>query len=675
MCGISGIVSSGYSNAGEIMLMNSVISHRGPDDEGFLLIDTQRNIHIAGSQDTSPFTWGSKFGYTPDERILEYGSKPFTLSLGHRRLSILDLTPAGHQPMSYFSGRYWIVFNGEIYNYLEIKNDLQKKGHQFITRTDTEVILAAYNEWGERCLDRFVGMWAFAIYDHSKKEIFIARDRYGIKPLYYWFSPEGSFYFGSEIKQFTVCRGWEAKLNPQRTHDYLIYSFTDHTDETMFRGVYQLPSGSYYKSGIENLRPVNGGRINYQRWYSLSRIPFRGTFEEAAITFKRLFEQSVKEHLSSDVPVGTALSGGLDSSSIVCEVNRLLRNNSQSELQKTFSSCSIDERFDEKKWMDIVIEWTRIDAHFIYPSLTEAIELTPEIVWHQDEPYQSQSAFLGYSVFKLANENGVKVLLNGQGADEYMGGYGQFTAARYAGMIKQFKLLSLFADIKNSRSNTQLQRSSILKGIIFSIIPTFLRQSFSGITNYSGYVKQLLDLDILNINPSHPYTSIPVNYRTVPEISEHLTFYSTLPKYLRWEDRNSMAHSVEARVPFLDHRLVEFAYSLPDDFLEMDGITKIVMRHAMRDLLPEKINNRKDKKGFITPEELWVRHDNPAFFRRKLSEVIEMTNAMIKPETLDYFDDIVSGKKPFEYTYWRLILFGEWIKKFEVEIPTSHDWK
>jgi asparagine synthase (glutamine-hydrolysing) len=219
--------------------------------------------------------------------------------------------------MSYADNRFWIIFNGELYNYQDIKNELQKIGYQFISKTDTEVVLAAYAEWGDECLNRFVGMWAFAIYDLTLNEIFLARDRYGIKPLYYWFSPEGSFCFASEIKQFTVCRGWLAKLNPQRAYDYLGYSFTDHTDETMFAGVYQLPSGSCFRSSIGKISPDSSGRISYRKWYLLYREPFKGSFKEAAEIFKKLFERSVKEHLNADVTVGTALSGGLDSSSIV----------------------------------------------------------------------------------------------------------------------------------------------------------------------------------------------------------------------------------------------------------------------------------------------------------------------------------------------------------------------
>ena len=463
MCGISGIIKSTACEAKEIFLMNSSIRHRGPDDEGYLLVDNQKSLLVAGGPDTPSSIWTSHLAFTPTGKIQEQYGGPFNLVLGHRRLSILDLSPAGHQPMSYKNSRYWIVFNGEIYNYRDIKDELSKVGYQFYSKSDTEVVLAAYAEWGAECLDKLVGMWAFAIYDNLLKEIFLARDRYGIKPFYYWFSPERHFCFASEIKQFTVLNGWQAKLNPQRVYDHLVYSFTDHTDETMFAGVFQLPAGSYFKSSTDNISSASSGKVNFHKWYLLKRERFNGSFDEAASTFRQLFERSVKEHLNADVPVGTALSGGLDSSSIVCEVNRILRIDGKSELQKTFSSCSVEERFSEKKWMDIVIDNTRVDAHFIYPSLNEVMEITPDILWHQDEPYQSQSAFLGYNVFKLAKENGVKVLLNGQGADEYLGGYGQFTTARYARMIMHLRILSLLSDIKNSNEIRQIANSEILE--------------------------------------------------------------------------------------------------------------------------------------------------------------------------------------------------------------------
>lgn len=670
MCGLSGFVArEGYLLSDSLILsMNNIIHHRGPDDEGFVLFKRGNEIVIAGGDNTGVSVWTTQTTYSPMIHINNCLNGSSILALGHKRLSILDLSPAGHQPMTDCKKRFWIVYNGEIYNYLEIKAELEQIGFSFKTRTDTEVIIAAYAHWGKACLDRFVGMWAFAIYDQEKNEIFLARDRYGIKPLYYYFSSEGDFFFASEIKQFTTLSCWTAKLNPDRVYDQLIYSFTDHTNETMFAGIFQLPGGAFYKSELNKIIPNDKGQIRYERWYHQKRQPFKGSFVDAALTFRELFERSVKEHLNADVPVGTALSGGLDSSSIVCEVNRLLKTEGYSSLQRTFSSCSTYEKYSERKWMDVVVNHTKIDAKFVYPELKEVFNLTNDVLWHQDEPYQSQSAFLAFRLFMLARSNGVKVLLNGQGADEYLGGYGQFTLARLAKMTTQFRFLALINEMSEIRKNNETSYSTLIFGTVGHLLPYSVKNAITRFRSSSDHIKRIVNNKILKANAIHPYELIPIYYRTVPEISKHLTFFSTLPKYLHWEDRNSMANSVEARVPFLDHRLVEFAYNLPDDFLEKDGVRKKIMRQAMIDLLPEQIRNRRDKMGFTTPEENWVKKEDPKLFRSKISDAIEVTNGIIKPEALEYFDNVVSGKTAFDFTYWRIILFSEWIKRFNIEI-------
>ncbi len=412
---------------------------------------------------------------------------------------------------------------------------MQNLGHHFISKTDSEVVLAAFTEWGEECLNRFVGMWALVIYDNTSHELFLSRDRYGIKPLYYWFSPTGDLYFASEIKQFTVVYDWQAKINPQRVYDYLLYSFTDHTDETMFKGVFQLPSGSFFKSNIDKIKPDHTGRLLHKKWYKLKRDPFKGSFNEAVEVFREYFKRAVKEHLNADVPVGTALSGGLDSSSIVCQINRMLIDQNKAELQKTFSSCSFEGKYDEKKWMDIVINQTKVDAHFIFPSLQDVFKLTPDVLWFQDEPYQSQSAFLAFNVFRLASDNGIKVLLNGQGADEYLGGYGQFTSARYADLIKSLKFKSLLKDIAHLHELGQVPIYLPLRGSIYKLLPSFIHEKISKYSMKLNRVMKLLDTNKIGVEPIHPFDNIPVKAGNVRELSEHYTFYSTLPKYLRWK--------------------------------------------------------------------------------------------------------------------------------------------
>lgn len=667
MCGISGVINQRGFQIQSIKSMTDIIHHRGPDGEGFALFNNDGFIVAAGGNDTQAEVWTHQSPYKPTESINNLHGI-FHVGFGHRRLSILDLSSCGHQPMSYGDGRYWITFNGEVYNYKELREELKVGGYHFHTETDTEVILASYAQWGIHCLQRFNGMWAFAIYDTIEKEIFMARDRFGIKPLYYWFAPDGSFCFASEIKQFTVYPGWDARINPQRAYDYLIYSYTDHTEETMFLGVNQIPGSHYFKGKKDGIVPNTKGKIITSKWYELPRQPYQGTFEQASQQFRLLFKNSVDLHLRADVPVGTALSGGLDSSAIVCQMNIILKEKGVEDLQKTFSCCSYDVRFDEKQWMDIVINHTSVDAHFVYPKLEDVFKITPNLIWFHDEPYQSQSAFLAYNVFKLVKSNNVKVLLNGQGADEYLGGYSQFTYARLIRKIRKFQWLQLYKEIKNP-GFLKYPTSFLLRIIVASIFPDKLRRIVSEISSKNlSVIKSLISNKALGSKNINPNNIIPVFQKNVSDISRHQTFYSTLPKYLKWEDRNSMANSIEARVPFLDYKLVEFVYNLPDDYLDFQGETKRILRKGLSGTLPEKIKNRKDKNGYLTPEERWVKEDNPALFRRRIEEAIAVTKGIIKPEALNYFDKVVAGKIPFDYTYWRLILFAEWIKRFDVKV-------
>jgi len=669
MCGIAGVINPKGFHISNIWNMTDTVKHRGPDDEGYLIFDNLDSSPIClGGASTPSEVYASGLNYAPiSTRDESQSGSRACVALGHRRLSILDLSPGGHQPMCDVHQRYWIVFNGEIYNYIELKEELSKLNYTFKTHTDTEVILAAWRQWGPDCLTRFNGMWAICIYDSTEKRLFLARDRFGIKPLYYWFAPEGSFCFGSEIKQFTQYNGWKAKLNPQRVYDYLIYSYTDHTNETMFSGVNQISGGYYFYEKIDKILPDKENKIIATKWYSIPEQPFHGTFEEASKRFETLFKSAVELHLRADVPVGTALSGGLDSSAIVCEMNNILKKTNANHFQKTFSCCFEDEQYSEKKWIDIVIEQTKTDSHFVYPELKDVFSVTQELIWVQDEPYQSQSPFLAYKVFRMVKENNVKVLLNGQGADEYLGGYGQFIHAKLLQKFRSYKWLEVYKEIKDL-DLTKFPKGYLLRIILTSFIPDKLRAIISEKSNRSRIIKNLINNKVLGSKNVDPNKHIPITLYNVKGISQHQTFFSTLPKYLKWEDRNSMSNSVEARVPFLDYRLVEFTYNLPDDYLDYKGETKRVLRYGMKDVLPEKIKNRKDKNGYIAPEDRWVKKDDPKLFRKKLQEAIEISKGIIKPEALNYFDKIVAGKIPFDYTYWRLILFAIWVTKFNILI-------
>jgi asparagine synthase (glutamine-hydrolysing) len=666
MCGISLSIAKGNIDIAAFNAFNTIVKHRGPDDEGFIFIsDGDVKVVTAGGADTPVGVWNTATSYRPENSIGDV-SGDYKVAIGHRRLSILDLSPLGHLPMCDTLKRYWITFNGEIYNFVELREELTELGYKFSTQSDTEVIIAAYSQWGSECLVRFSGMWAFTIYDTVTQTIFIARDRYGIKPLYYWFSPEGDFYLASEIKQFTQIPSWKAQINPQRVYDYLFYAMTDHTEETMFKSVHTIPPGHTVSININNCVAEKDGKLKLKKWYRPTSKTFVGSFEDACTQFNKHFDTAVELHLRSDVPVGSALSGGLDSSAIVCSVNNKLKEKGVAALQKTFSSCSHDPRFDERKWMDKVIETTKVDATFIYPEGKDVFGLSPEIMWFQDEPYQSQSAFLAYKVFESAKKQNVKVLLNGQGADEYLSGYNAFGIFRKVALFKSGKLLKLYKALDGS---TFLEKAADSKLVFYHLFPKkFVRLLSKYRTGYKT-LHNIIDIKKLGARNEHPHDKKRFSFNSIFEIAHYQMFFEPLQKYLRWEDRNSMAHSVEARVPFLDHRLVEFTTQLPVDYLDGPGDSKKIMKYGLSDILPEAIRNRKDKKGFITPEEVWFKKDFTTEFITMFKKYNGYTHSIIREkEALVYFDAVAAGKIAFDYTYWRLISLGIWMQVFNVQL-------
>lgn len=670
MCGISGIINTGSGKYGfaEIKAMTDLVKHRGPDDVGYFMIGENNTILSAGDNDTPAEVYSTSTPYKPVVNIADAGQNGYTAALGHRRLAILDLSPYGHCPMSYKDGRYWITFNGEIYNFNELKEELILIGHQFISHTDTEVILAAYAEWGAECLQHFHGMWAFAIYDIQKQEIFLARDRFGIKPLYYWLSPGKSFCFASEIKQFTVLPGWKAKLNHQRAFDYLVYNMTDHTDETMFTGVYHVKAGHYLKCHVNNIPATDAGRVRLTKWYQPKYTGTAISFEEAAVNFEKYFKASVKKHLVSDVPLGTALSGGLDSTSIVCEINNLLQTEGKNNKQQTFSYCSADERYNEKKWVEAVLQSVNVDAHYVEENEKSVTDKALKLIWYNDEPNQNQSELATYYVYQLAKEKNIKVLTNGQGADEYLTGYEAFSQFRWLQLLKKGKFSKLNYEIDNNKIFSDYGRLGTYIRLCYFMVPAFVQKLFRKRSSTYKAITSVIDTHILKTSDRHPYNDMEYNTKSIFNIAHRQMLNNPLQKYLRYDDRMSMANSVEARAPFLDHPLVEFTTQLPADYLDGVGEHKKILLHGLKNILPPAILARKDKIGFVTSEEKWVCRQMTAEFRQALQDSVHHSKGILKPEALKYFDDIVSGAIPFNYTYWRLIAFGNWMKIFNVQV-------
>lgn len=670
MCGIAALVSWGqHSDFRAIEAMSRLVRHRGPDDEGLVFFSGASATPVSfGGPDTPIDCFEPGHPYLPAQRYSGGVPSDTIVALAHRRLSIVDLSSAGHQPMCFANQRLWIVYNGEVYNYLELRAELEQLGYTFRSHTDTEVMLAAYAEWGRDCLARFNGMFAFVLLDRAKQRIFAARDRFGVKPLYYRVAPSGMLAFASEIKQFTALSDWAPRINGQIAYDFLNWGLSDHTEETFFRDVHQLRNGEALELNLHDLpQAIQGRRLPVYTWYRLAERQFSGSLATAAEQFCELLVDSVRLRLRADVAVGSCLSGGLDSSSIVCVLNALLQERGSANLQQTFSACAEDQRFDERGFVDAVVARTGAAAHYVYPTLDELWDVLDDITWHQDEPFGSTSIYAQWHVFRLAREHGVKVMLDGQGADEILGGYHGYFSPYFARLALDFRWRQLLREIAAVRRIHGYSTAWALKQSLNALLPQWLLQPARRLAGKSSMESDLFDLTCLSAAPSDPYLELNgTRPRAIRELSLSQLMRTSVQMLLHWEDRDSMIHSIESRVPFLDYRLVEFTLGLPDQYKICDGMTKRVLREAMTGILPESVRMRTDKLGFVTPEESWIRAESPERFRAALSEAIEASGGIIRGRAVKLFDDMVDGRQPFTYMIWRLISFGNWMRVFKV---------
>ena len=674
MCGLSALIGAQtVASPRWIVAMTRAVSHRGPDDEGFATfsgsdLQPRRHRGEVGQGPVVPagFAAVAAGGVGHDWADVR-------VALGHRRLSIVGIDATGHQPMCSADGLLWIVFNGEIYNYPELRQELSALGHGFFTNGDTEVILAAYRQWGTDCLRRFNGMFSFLLLDRARNAIFAARDRFGVKPLYYWVASDGTIAFASEIKQFTTLPGWKARVNGQRAYDFLVWGLIDNTDQTLFDGVFQVAGGHFILLDLDGARDrrgaTPGARLASQRWYHLQPIDFAGDFAAAAESFARLLESSVSLRLRADVKVGSCLSGGLDSSSIVSVMDRLLK--ASGTHPHTFTAAARERRFDESSFVNMVLAATGASGQFVYPEGQSLFEVLDRLVWHQDEPFGSTSIYAQWHVFSLAARNGVKVMLDGQGADEQLAGYHSFFSPRLATLLCQGDLGGYFAEARALSRVHGYSAAWILARTVDGTLPASVRQPLrwlAGKPSTAGAAH--LNLDRLRATPADPFAAAtdPRRGRTMGALSRAQLLSTSVPMLLHFEDRNSMAHAVEARVPFLDYRLVEFSLGLPDEFKLHLGTTKRVLREAMCGSLPEAVRTRTDKMGFVTPEETWLRTEMPDRFADSLRRSIEDARGLIMPSAMSALSRIVSGEKPFSFMPWRQICFGAWMRVFDVAV-------
>ncbi|MFN9279798.1 MAG: asparagine synthase (glutamine-hydrolyzing) [Betaproteobacteria bacterium] len=643
MCGIAALIRPpGAPAAICVADMAATVAHRGPDGQG-----AQTFAPAAGA------SW--------------HAASDGPLGLAHTRLSIVDLSASGHQPMTLANGRWWITYNGEIYNHQALREELQVLGHAFRSRSDTEVLLAAWAQWGPQCLARLNGIFAFVLLDLKEGRVWAVRDRFGVKPLYWWQGPDSTIALASEIKQFTVLPGWSARMQPQRAYDFLAWNVIDHTPHTLFQGVHQLRGGELLSADLAALQ--RGATPVVSRWYTLRPDSQAAKLDrtESAQRFRVLLTDSVRLQLQADVDVGSCLSGGLDSSSVVCVARQLLAvHGGQQSRQHVFSARADVARYDEGHFIEAVVAATGVQPHAVVPQPEALFALLPDLAWHQDEPYGSTSAYAQWQVFALARGAGVKVLLDGQGADEALGGYHGFFGPRLADLARRGRWLQVAREVRALQRLHRIGPLQSLARLADPLLPDVLRQRLRAAAHRPSAQVAWLDHGRLGAVPADPFATQGARQPTVRALSQAQLLSTNLPMLLHCEDRNSMAHGVEARVPFLDHRLVEFALGLDDAHKVSDGITKRVLRDAMAGVLPETVRQRHDKLGFVTPEEVWVRRD-PGQFRQALGRAVEQSQGVLRPQLLQSFDAMLEGRQAFGFEWWRAIAFGAWMDRFSVQ--------
>ncbi|MGE0760746.1 MAG: asparagine synthase (glutamine-hydrolyzing), partial [Pirellulaceae bacterium] len=581
----------------------------------------------------------------------------------HRRLTILDLSEAGWQPMTSSDGRYTMVFNGEIYNFRELGSELTSLGCQFHSKSDSEVLLAGFATWGPAVLPKLIGMFAFAIWDHHAKRLFLARDFFGIKPLYFTTTSAG-FAFASEIPVLLETTPVSRMANPSRLYLYLRYGITDHGDGTMFRDVAQLPAAHYMI--VDQAAP---SAVRIERYWDLPDEQIDVSFAEAVNQVRQLFLESVDLHLRSDAPVGAMLSGGIDSSAIVGAIREL---RGPQERIPAFSFIPTNSSESEERWIRAVVKEKRLDLHVVHPNPDDLPLGVYELVQAHGEPLGGSSCWAQHQVFAKVRETGIKVMLDGQGGDELLGGYRHHLGARLASLVRQRRMAQAWRFAGHCAAAPGC-------GWFWTMAQTADYLCPPSIQHWGRWLLQR-DLSPSWMNDEWfqgaGVVPLPLRFDSPAkalkwELRRAVREFG-LAHLLRYEDRNSMAHSIESRVPFLTPQLARYTLSLPEEFLvSPDAVSKSVFREAMRGIIPAEIAARRDKIGFATPERNWLQTS-----RRWVAGVL--TSQAAREIPVWHFDRLpaeadrlVDGRGLSNSHVWRWTLLVEWTRQFAVEYPTT----
>jgi asparagine synthase (glutamine-hydrolysing) len=626
MCGIVALLRTDGAplDPGLLRRATDSLAHRGPDDEGFVLTGPGRPARrFGGPASALP-------GLDP---VAAARAEPGdSIGLGNRRLAILDLTPAGHGPMSSRDGSVWLTYNGEVYNYVELADELEALGHRLESRCDTEVVLAAYLEWGSGCFERLNGMFALAIWDARRAELVLARDPLGIKPLYVA-QLDGLFAAASEPKAL-LALGAASALDEETAYAYLVAAYADGGARTFFRDIRRVEPATVETIAADGTRRV-------RRYWSLDGVaPFAGTRAEAVQSFRDLFLDAVRIQLRSDVPVGTALSGGLDSSSVVAGV--ALADGAPAA-RHTFTAVFPGTGVDESRYAQAVAARHGAAWHSVEPSAEELLADLDALVLAQDEPFPSSSSYAQWRVMRLAHGHGVTVLLDGQGGDELLAGYDGFRPYAIADALRGGRLSAA----------RELRSASLAARTAAALLPPPLSDPL----RRRARARAAFVARDLHARHARALGELERTEQTLDGVLRRSLLVTTLPVLLRSEDRNSMAHSREARVPFLDVRLVELAASLPPELKLEGGTTKVVLREALGDLLPPEVLARRDKLGFATPEAVWLRRLGGAL----VGDVLRSGDGVVDAAGAGaLWTRVQAGDDAAAAPLWRVICFERW---------------
>jgi asparagine synthase (glutamine-hydrolysing) len=637
MCGFVGLILGRPEvvSPGVISDLTRHLEHRGPDDQGIMTAHG-REIRLQRT-------------YQPHES---------ELVLIHRRLSIIDLSEGGWQPMASANRRYFIVFNGEIYNYLELRSELESLGCVFRSQSDTEVLVNACAHWGAACLDKLVGMFSFAFFDAYSRKIILARDFFGIKPLYYT-SWQSGLAFASEIKLLLRLPGVKPRGNPERVYQYLRFGMSDHGGETLFSGIHQLPAAHLLEIDLDENHHLDPVRY----WKPAQGHRSDISFEEAAKELRDLFLESVSLHLRSDVAVGVALSGGIDSSSTLMGVRYLKPG-------QEIHACSYIAKapsLNEERWVELVGRAAKANLHKSDPVASELERDLESLINIQEEPFSSTSVYAQHCVFRLAKKMGLKVMLSGQGADEILGGYRMYLGARIASLLRGSKFAEALKLFVNASRLPGRSFSTTLAWTVSSILPPAFHTSLRFIYEKGARFRWLRSAWFRDRGVSAKAPESLGGPEVLLESLVRSLSETSLPRLLRFEDRNSMFHSVESRVPFLTPKLVNFMYALPEHyFIAPDGTTKWVFRKAMREIVPDAILDRKDKIAFNTPERDWLIQLKPWVEATLSSEHASQIPLVDDKQIRGTWQGILSSTGSSTSELWRVINLIAWTKKFKV---------